>query len=130
MAIRYYVAILERLRDGFSVHFPDIGGCTSAGNTVEEAAANAEQALAMHLGSMLRDGDDIPPPRPIEQIPHDPEVDEYMRLLVRADLPGKAIRINITMDEGLLAAVDAAAKRQGQTRSGFLAEAARVALRA
>ena len=39
----------------------------------------------------------------------------------RAEHPGKAVRLNITLDEGLVAAID----RVAENRSGFLAEAAR-----
>lgn len=42
-------------------------------------------------------------------------------LLVRAERPGKAVRLNVTLDEGLVAAID----RVASNRSGFLAEAAR-----
>jgi metal-responsive CopG/Arc/MetJ family transcriptional regulator len=35
------------------------------------------------------------------------------------------VRINVTMDERLVAAIDRAAKREGGSRSGFLANAAR-----
>lgn len=129
MAVRYYPAIMERVSDGFSVSFPDLTGCVSAGNTLEETMANAEQALAFHLRGMAEDEEKIPEPTPVDQLPRDPEVEEFLRVLVRADLPGKVVRINITMDDGLLAAADAAAKRQGQTRSAFLAEAVRTLLR-
>ena len=39
-----------------------------------------------------------------------------------------SLRINITMEENLLRRIDDAATKQGTTRSGFLAEAARKAL--
>jgi metal-responsive CopG/Arc/MetJ family transcriptional regulator len=39
--------------------------------------------------------------------------------------PSRSIRINVTMDERLVAAIDRAAKREGGSRSGFLANAAR-----
>lgn len=130
MPMRYYPAVIERGLDGFGVFFPDFPGCVSAGDTTEEAAANAEAALAMHLGAMLRDKDPIPHPTPIERVERDPEVQEVARILVRAEIPGKVIRVNITMDEGLLSAADAAASRRGQTRSAFLAEAVRAAITA
>ena len=50
-----------------------------------------------------------------------------LRTLVRVELPGRAVRLSITMDEALAGAVDRAAAAQGFTRSGFLAEAARPA---
>jgi metal-responsive CopG/Arc/MetJ family transcriptional regulator len=38
---------------------------------------------------------------------------------------GTPVRANLSMDSGLLAAVDEAADRAGMTRSAFLADAAR-----
>lgn len=119
-----YPAIIERAGEGFSVFFPDLPGCTSYGATVTEAALNAEEALDGHLLVSVQHGDELADPSALEEIEQDPEVDEVARLLVRADKPGKAVRLNITMDEGLVAAIDRVAKN----RSGFLAEAARAAL--
>ena len=45
--------------------------------------------------------------------------------LIGVEVPGKAQRVNISLDEGLLARIDKAAASAGQTRSGFLASAAR-----
>lgn len=119
-----YPAIIERAGKGFSVFFPDLPGCTSYGTTVTEAALNAEEALDGHLLVSVQHGDELADPSALEDIGQDPEVDEVARLLVRADKPGRAVRLNITMDEGLVAAIDRVAKN----RSGFLAEAARAAL--
>ncbi|MGQ0660972.1 type II toxin-antitoxin system HicB family antitoxin [Sphingosinicella sp.] len=126
MATVMYPAIIERAGEGFSVFFPDLPGCTSYGATATEAALNAEEALDGHLLVSAQHGDELADPSALEDIERDPEVDEVARLLVRADKPGKAVRLNITMDEGLVAAIDRVAKN----RSGFLSEAARVALAA
>jgi len=126
MAAQYFPAIIEGGSEpGFSVFFPDLPGCTSAGDTVEQAARNAEDALRGHVGLMVRDGDEIPAQRPLDKIEHDPDVTEIARILVKVEIPGRFVRPNITMEEGLLARVDAAATAQGMSRSGFLAEAAR-----
>lgn len=130
MSVIYYPAIFERVDDGFSVYFPDLNGCTSAGDSVEDATVNAEQALALHLSGMAEDGDPIPAATPIEVVEPDPEGTEAFRQLIRVEMPGRVMRINIIMDEGLLAAADAAAKRLGQSRSAFFAEAVRGALQA
>lgn len=122
----FYPAIIERAGKGFSVFFPDLPGCTSAGTTVQEAAENAEEALAGHLIVTAEHGEALPPPSELDAIAHDPEVDEVARILVRGERPGRALRINISLDEGLVAAIDRVAKN----RSGFLAEAARAALAA
>jgi predicted RNase H-like HicB family nuclease len=126
VATVFYPAIIERGRRGYGVFFPDLPGCTSAGDTVTEAALNAEEALAGHLLVSEEYGEALADPSELDAIPRDPEVDEVARLLVRGERKGKAVRINITLDEGLLAAIDKVAGN----RSGFLAEAARVALAA
>ena len=45
--------------------------------------------------------------------------------LLNIPIPGKCLRINVTMDESLVGRVDAAASREGTTRSGYLTQAAR-----
>jgi predicted RNase H-like HicB family nuclease len=124
MATATYLAIVERAGDGFSVFFPDLPGLTSAGDTVEQAYVEAEDALAGHLLLAAQHGEDVPDPSSFDSIEADPDVDEVARILVRAERPGKSVRLNITLDEGLVAAIDKVAKN----RSGFLAEAAREAL--
>lgn len=126
MATVIYPAIIERAGEGFSIFFPDLPGCTSYGATVTEAALNAEEALDGHLLVSVQHGDEVADPSALEDIERDPEVDEVARILVRAEKPGKAVRLNITMDEGLVAAIDRVAKN----RSGFLSDAARAALAA
>ncbi|QAY77943.1 type II toxin-antitoxin system HicB family antitoxin [Sphingosinicella sp. BN140058] len=126
MATVVYPAIVERSANGYSVFFPDLPGCTSAGASLGEAFANAEEALTGHLLVAAQHGDELADPSRLEDIEYDPEIQEAGRFLVRAEKPGKSVRLNITLDEGLVAAIDRVAKN----RSGFLAEAARVALAA
>ena len=126
MATVVYPAIVERAGDGFSVFFPDLPGCTSAGMTEHETFINAEEALAGHLLVSAQHGDEVSEPSSLDDIAHDPEVNEVSRLLVRAEKPGRAIRLNITLDGCLVASIDRVAKN----RSGFLADAARAALSA
>jgi predicted RNase H-like HicB family nuclease len=45
-----YVAVIEKEPDSaFGVWFPDVEGCFSAGDTLEEAVANAAAALCQHM---------------------------------------------------------------------------------
>ncbi|QEH80813.1 HicB family protein [Sphingomonas sp. C8-2] len=124
MATVYYPAIVERAGKGYSVFFPDLPGCTSAGATLQEAARAAEAALEGHLIVTAEAGEALPDPSNLDDLERDPEVDEAARILVRGEKPGRSVRINITMDERLVAAID----RVSRNRSGFIAEAARVAL--
>lgn len=122
MATAQFTGIVERAGRGFSVFFPDVPGCTSAGRTEVELFENAHEALSSHLEELVRGGEGVPARS--DGIPPDPEVEEYCRIVVRVELPGKAVRLNITMDEGLVAAID----RVASNRSSFLADAARTAL--
>ena len=124
MATVYYPAIIERDADGYGAFFPDLPGCVSAGDTAQEAALAAEEALSGHLSMMIEHGDALPDPSDVDAVERDPEVNEVARILVRGERPGKAVRVQISMDEGLLARID----RVAPNRSRFLADAARSAL--
>lgn len=124
MALIFYPAVIERSQNGYSVFFPDLPGCTSAGRTLQEAAVNAEEALGGHLLVSAQHGDAVPEPSDLDAIEPDAAIVEAARVLVRAERPGRVVRLNITLDEGLVAAIDRVAKN----RSGFLADAARAAL--
>ncbi|HET6940886.1 MAG TPA: type II toxin-antitoxin system HicB family antitoxin [Sphingomicrobium sp.] len=123
MATEVFTGVAERADDGYSVYFPDVPGCTSAGKSLLEAFANGEQALAFHIQGLVEDGEDLP--RPSTDVRVEDDVQAVAFFLARVDLPGKAVRLNITMDEGLVANID----RIARNRSAFLAEAARHRLR-
>ena len=122
---RYYTAVLERDAEGYSVYFPDVPGCVSAGNTAQNAAANAEEALYGHLILSLEHGEPLPDARPIDDIPMSDDGSEVARIMVRFEPPGKSIRVSITLPETLLHEVDAFAEAHGYSRSGLLAYAVR-----
>ena len=74
MAIALYPAIVEQAGDGYSVFFPDLPGCVSAGTTLQNVALNAEDALAGHLLVSAQHGDELPDPTPLDRLEVDPEV--------------------------------------------------------
>ncbi|MDP3488378.1 MAG: type II toxin-antitoxin system HicB family antitoxin [Bacillota bacterium] len=58
-----FPAIFETCEEGgYTISFPDLPGCITEGDTIEEALAMAKNALELHLYAMERDGDDIPRP--------------------------------------------------------------------
>lgn len=69
-----YIALVHK-DDGtsYGVSFPDVPGCISAGDTFEEAVANAGEALAGHFAAMRADGDAIPAPRNYDELKRDLE---------------------------------------------------------
>lgn len=69
-----YIALVHKDEGtSYGVSFPDVAGCIAAGDTFEEAIANAAEALAFHFQSMRADGDVIPAPRSFEDLKQDPE---------------------------------------------------------
>lgn len=116
----FYVAIIERGKDGFGVFFPDVPGCTSGGDTVQQAAENAAEALALYFEG----SDERPVPSDISAIVVEEDVDEVARVLVPApESDGPIERYNVTLPSGLVKRID---RRVGsRQRSAFLADAAR-----
>jgi predicted RNase H-like HicB family nuclease len=126
-----YVAFIHKDPDSaYGVIFPDVPGCFSAGDTWDEAYHNAVEALAGHIRWLEADGDPVPPPRALDDIMADPELAEDREGAVIAAIPlvrdlGSTTRINVSLDLGLLHALDSEARQRGQTRSAFIASAVR-----
>lgn len=129
--MRQYIALIHKDADSdYGVSFPDIPGCITAGATLDEARALAEEALAFHFEGLARDGDAIPEPSSLEAVMQDVENRNGVAILVKADArPAKAVRVNITLPADVLDAIDRHVEAQGFTRSGFLARAAQAELR-
>lgn len=124
------VALIHGEPGSYCISFPDVPGCISAGASLEETLANGAEALTFHLEGMAEDRDKPPVPRSLDAIHADPDFafemsEPHVVALVPYDPPARSIRINVTMDERLVDAIDRAAKREGGSRSGFLAIAAR-----
>ncbi len=119
--------VIHKDRDSaYGVTVPDLPGCISAGDTLEEAIAMAREAIELHLEGMIEDAVAIPTPKPLE-VHRKHHADAVAFALVEIDaanLRDKAVRINITLPQRILARLDRTAKKQGQTRSGLLATAA------
>ena len=125
-----YIALIRKEADSdYGVDFPDLPGCVTAGSTLDEAAAMAREALALHLEGLEAEGEAWPEPSSLEDIMALADSRDAAAILVPAPkAKGRAARINITVDENLLEEIDASAG-PGE-RSGFLSQAARAALRA
>ncbi|MEM6902536.1 MAG: type II toxin-antitoxin system HicB family antitoxin [Pseudomonadota bacterium] len=126
--MRTYVAVVhEDENSAIGVHFPDVPGCFSAADNMDELHKNAAEALAL----FFEDEENLPEPRSLAAIKQSGEVDEDIAEgamfvavpLVR--LTGRTKAANITFDVGLLQAIDFTAKERGLTRAGFLSDLAR-----
>lgn len=77
-----YVAIIEDADpDTVSLWFPDLPGCVSGGDDVDEALENAPEALAFYAQELTADGRQLPPPRTLDELRADPEFAEDVRNL-------------------------------------------------
>lgn len=131
--MRYPVAIESGdARHAHGVVVPDLPGCFSAGDTLDEALTNTQEAILLHLEGLLDDGKAIPKPSAIEKLRRKREFKSWTWAVVDVDmsqLGDKAARINITLPQRILRAVDSHARRLGESRSGFIARAAVEAMR-
>jgi antitoxin HicB len=60
---RSYSIILDPAAEGgYVVRVPRLPGCVTEGDTLEEALANAKEAVTAYLLSMREDGEELPPP--------------------------------------------------------------------
>jgi hypothetical protein len=94
----------------------------AAGDTLDEALTNAREAILLHLEGLLDDGLSFPKPSTIEQLRSKRSFRGWTWAIVDVDvseLGDKAARVNITLPQRILRAVDAHARKHGETRSGF-----------
>ena len=81
----HYVAIVEDAgpHKAIGIWFPDLPGCFSAGDDVDEALRNAEQALSLYAEAEAeaeaKEGRDLPPPRPLSELRNDPMAADDLR---------------------------------------------------
>lgn len=126
--MHYPVVVHKDEESAFGVIVPDIPGCFSAGDTYEEALENVREAIACHIEGLLIDHEPIPMPNDIDRHLQNVDYHEGVWALIDIDLSqlsGKAKRVNISLPERVLRAIDLYAdKRALKNRSAFMANAA------
>jgi predicted RNase H-like HicB family nuclease len=125
----HYVGILDGSGDIWGVRVPDLPGCHGGGDTAEAAIADAISAAREWAEHRNAKGAATPAPRPLRQIIRDGELDvragETAVMIPLLLDRGRPVRANLSLDAGLLEAIDEAARARGLTRSAFIASAAR-----
>ncbi len=120
--MRFIALLHPEQQGGYTVTFPDFPGCISEGDSMDEAVAMAEDALAGHVECLLEDGMELPAPSRLEDF----DVNGAVPMLVAIpDAPARHVRISVTLPEDALKRIDAFAKSHGYTRSGLLLKGAR-----
>jgi predicted RNase H-like HicB family nuclease len=126
--MKYPIAIeLGDETHAFGVVVPDLPGCFSAGDTLDEAIDNAKEAIELWLETVIDDNGAVPEPGSIRQHQANAEYAGWVWAVVPIDLAAlsdKAERVNITLPARVLRRIDAAAKEAGESRSGYIARRA------
>jgi predicted RNase H-like HicB family nuclease len=125
--MRYYIALVHKDEgSSFGVSFPDVPGVFSAADDMADLIPHAAEAL-----NLLAEDVPLPVSRSLEEVRLDPDVGaELARGAFLVAVPfiendAKIVRINVSMESGMVKAIDAAASARNLTRSAFLAQAAR-----
>ncbi|MBM3505788.1 MAG: CopG family transcriptional regulator [Alphaproteobacteria bacterium] len=109
--LRYLASITFERGAGYSVTFPDFPGCFSAADTVDDAVVSARDALSVGIADMLEHGEPLPEATRLERVERRTGV-TYALIEVPAPRPRYA-KVNISLPEPTLAAIDEAAAASG-----------------
>jgi predicted RNase H-like HicB family nuclease len=124
--MRYPIAIEPGTEDhAFGVVVPDLPGCFSAGDTLDEALLGVEEAAAAWIDATLDAGGAIPAPSDLEALRNNPEYAGWAFGVVTVDpslLDDAVERVNITLPRRVLKRLDAQARAAGKSRSGYIAQ--------
>lgn len=123
----HFIAFVHKDPDSsFGIQFPDVSGCFSAADEMDQLISNATEALSLWAE------DEVPPePRSHEALLSDKDITAELAagaFLISVPLVSNDTRVvsaNISLERGMLKAIDEAAKRRKLTRSAFLVQAAR-----
>ncbi|MBL4929339.1 type II toxin-antitoxin system HicB family antitoxin [Fuscibacter oryzae] len=125
--MHYYTAVVHR--DGESAYgltFPDLPGCFAAADSWDDIPAAANEALDL----WFEDQDDVVPSS-LGKLQADPAIQAELKegavLFPVPYIPADTTleRVNISIERGLLRAIDTTAKSRGMTRSAFIASSTR-----
>jgi predicted RNase H-like HicB family nuclease len=124
----YPACIETSATKAFGVVVPDLPGCFSAGDTLEEAMAMTEEAIVAWIETAIDAGQDIPQPSSIEALRKaHKEWKGWAWAVVKVDpaaLDDTFERVNISLPRRVLRRLDTLATANGETRSGFIARMA------
>ena len=122
------VAIFKNKGSVYGVNVPDIRGCHSWGDTIDEALKNAKEAIYSHVETLVELGHPVEISRStIEALVQNAEYAGAVWALVDVELEkldSKPERINISIPRFVLTQIDNFAESRHETRSGIIARAA------
>jgi non-homologous end joining protein Ku/predicted RNase H-like HicB family nuclease len=128
-SLMHAIALIHHEAGTYGVSFPDFPGCTTVARDLDSAIVKAGEVLAFHAEGLAEDGP-LPRLRGLNELRGDPRFREAAKdavwVLIPYEPPRRAVRVNITLEETLLGRIDHSAAAASETRSGYLASAARL----
>lgn len=124
--MNFSVVVHKDPDSAYGVTVPDLPGCFSAGDTLDEALENTKEAIECHIEGLLMDEELIPIPQAIEKHAQNPDYSDGIWQSVGVELSkmsGNSKPIEVTLPEKILTQLDNYAKKQGETRSSLLVQA-------
>jgi predicted RNase H-like HicB family nuclease len=122
------VAIFKDEGSVYGVNVPDIRGCHSWGDTIDEALKNAKEAIYSHVETLVELGAPVEIAQSrIEVLAQQAEYAGAVWALVNVELEkldSKPERINISIPRFVLSKIDDFAASRHETRSGVISRAA------
>ena len=94
---------------------PDLAGCFSAGDTLDEAMVNAREAIEAWIDAVIEDGGTVPAAAPIETHYANKEYRRWTWAVIEIDalhLDNMVERVNITLPRRILTRLDALGRAQ------------------
>ena len=113
--------------EAFVVVVPDLPGCYSAGDTLDEALDNAREAIELWIETVLDDNGVVPAPSSIDRHQSNPAYAGWIWGVVPIDLTSladKVEQVNITLPARVLRRIDAAAQAAGESREAYMTKKA------
>lgn len=121
-----YLALIDGSEGAYGVVFPDLPGCVAMGDTVDAAMRSASEALGDWINTVKASRNTVPKARIFEDFRTDPEVMEALHeggiltAVTVVSSTGKPVRANLSLDGGVVIAIDAEANRRGVSRSAMV----------
>jgi predicted RNase H-like HicB family nuclease len=132
MNMKFTLALHTDNGVSYGVAVPDLPGCFSAGDTLDEAIEMAREAIDLHCEGLYEDDLDIPVAPPLSEHMAAPLLADAVWAIVEVDVEkylSKPVRLNVSLPEGLVRSIDEYARVHHMSRSGFLAKAAQEAMK-
>ena len=126
--MRFAIVVHKDKGSSYGVTVPDLPGCFSGADSLDDAFVSVQEAILLHLEGLLADGEPLPQAKPIQEHIGNEEYADGFWGFVDVDLAeipeDVAVRVNITVPSRVLARIDRQAKQEGETRSAFLVKSA------